>query len=353
MAKDILKLEKLAKKFFRQAFEIEQKVANELRVKQPTLAIYEKIKKTSDPHEVSRFLYNAGLDKTLLDYSLKRLEKGKKVSWAYLLKIFIKHDLPMKPHFVEMIFHTFLKKKENEHPSLLTCQEWGNISTEFEQMRLVHLAELEKKTVSKETELLEKLHFIQVQNLIEEEEEIIQALISINPLNKQYQALKADLIEKKAIQMIEKEKKQIQERGDEIKTPEIPVNKAWVKAIEKEAGKHPEKARKLAIFLYSLGFFKSALSLLEKNLNTLPDYWFYLDWLLEARQYARGLEVINQIFAQVKESESYFLPLVYMKSQMLYGLGKKKEALDHLTAIAQVQPDYKSVQYLLNRWSGV
>ena len=333
---------------------LEQKIINLLKKNSNPQQIFEKIKNHPDVEQVSRFLYNSGLDRTLLDFSIKRLEKEKTIAWPYILKLFIKYKIIPKPNFEKLLFRCWLKDKKHHSSALFACKEWSDISPEFQQLRFVYLQELEEKNLSEENDLLEQLEFVQAQNLIKEEEEIITKLMIIKPDHLGYKKLAKELKEKKALLTIQEQKKLI-DKADRLAdyAPSFDKNllkKDWLKTVAETASKNPKHAKNLALFLYFCDCPNKALDVLAIHISKISDYWFYLDWALETKQYTKGLELINRFFLEVQESASFFLPLIYIKSQMLYALGKKSEAIEYFTAISQVQPDYKSTQYLLDKW---
>ena len=333
-----------------QSHSLEKKIYTFLKKGLSSEQIFEKIKNHEDIHSLSHFLYIAGLEQTLLKLSTDRLKKGEKIAWPYLLKLFIKYKIKPKKELSELLFHNWLKTEQSE--SLFACEEWGDISPEFQNMKEVYLQNMEEVNLSEEKDLLEKLHFVQAQNLISEEEEIILQLISINPANEKYKKLKSSLEEKKAFLVIQEQKKQ--KFGGEkevLNTIEGSFQKEWLDIVFHYAKKNPKQTKNLSLFLYFCGYPKNAVDLLDLYVGNFSDYWFYMEWLMESKQYTRGLALVNLIFAQHKEAESYFLPLTYMKALFLYQLGKKSSAVEYLRSIAQINPDYKSVSYFLELWS--
>ena len=336
---------------------LERQILKFLRKKLNPIEIFEKIKNSSDFEQISRFLYNSGLDKTLLNFSVQRLEKKKPIAWPYVLRLFMKYKVTPSTKLEKLLFHHWLKNRKNQSIALFACKEWGDVSPEFQQLREVYIQELEEKNLSEERDLLEQLEFVQAQKLIREEEEIVTKLLLINSKNREYQKLREELEEKKAILTIEDQKKFTGKTdvlggyvSPAFRVEKHPLKEDWSGAASFIARKNPKHTKDLAVFLYFCHWPDKALAVLETHISQLSDYWFYLDWILETKQYTKGLELINHLFVEVKESESFFLPLTYIKSQILYALGKKSEAVAYLTTIAQVKPDYKSAQYFLDKW---
>ena len=335
---------------------LEQKICSYLQRGLSPKQIFKKIKKHEDIHHLSHFLYISGLEKTLFDLSVSRLQKGENISWPYLLKIFIKHKIAPKKELSELLFHHWLKTQQSER--LFACEEWGDVSPEFQNMQEVYLEKLEEVNLSEEKKLLEKLYFVQAQNLISEEEEIIEQLIKINPSKTKYQKLKLGLVEKKALLVIKEQKKHSHESSEKLKQDSLNLTprdktckKEWLSALFDYAKNNPKQTKNLALFLYFCDYPKQAVDLLDTYVEKFSDYWFYLDWLLESQQYTRGLALVNLIISQHKEAESHVLPLTYLKALFLYHLGKKQSAIEYLKSITEVNPDYKSSSYFLEMWS--
>lgn len=335
---------------------LEKKILNLLKKSLTPKEIFEKIKDSSDIDQVSRFLYNSVLDKTLLEFSIKRLEGKKPVSWPYLLKLFTKYQVKPSKKLEQILFHYFLKHKKNHSPALFACKVWGDVSLDFQNLCSVYIQQLEEEALSEERDLLEKLEFAQAQNLIKEEEEIIGKLRLIDPNNIKYKDMEKRLEEKKALNIIEKEKKQdfLRNQADLYvfysSQEEKRLKEAWFQAASSLIKQDKKHTKNLSLFFSFCGWPDIALKILDRQVNQMSDYWFYLDWIFETKEYTKGLELINRLLEETKENEYFFLPLIYIKSQLLYALGKKKEAIEYFTAISQARPNYKNVEDLLAKW---
>ena len=246
------------------------------------------------------------------------------------------------------------EKKGNHPPSLFACEQWGDLSPEFQQLSQVYLQDMEDKNLSKEKELLEQLAFVQAQDLVLEEEEIISSLIVINPANEEYKKLKENLKEKKALLTFQEQKKTTGEKDSwedySFKANLDDLKESWLSEIFKIAKKDKSQVKNLALFLYFSNCPAKAIELLETHISQLSDYWLYLDWCLETKQYTKGLELINQLALKTNHETVSLLPLIYIKAQILYALGQKSSAIEYLQVISQFKPDYKSAEYLLNKW---
>ena len=334
---------------------LDKKIFKLLKEKVPPQVIFKEIRNHSDTEGVSKFLFNSGLYKALIIYSLKLLKDKKEVSWHYVIKVFIKHNLyPSEKDIMKTFFHSFLKHKP--HYSLFACEQWGKLSPEFQQMSDVFLDKLEALNISEEKKLLEQLAFVKAKDMIKDEEEIIAQLITINPANQDYRDLQKDLDEKKALLVISDYKKSQKHKPTQwLSSNERVMSKKWEDKILEMSENQPSCTKALSLFSCFANNVKLAFRLLEKYIekpfSQPEDCWYYIDWALRTKQFTKGLNVINQI---EKRKEFYHfdsVELLYKKAQFLYGLGKEDEAIEHLHSITQLYPDYKNSQYLLSQWS--
>ena len=306
--------------------------------------------------EAARFLFLSGRHKSLLRAAIKDLEGGKKpASWPFLLAALMRHKIILPPAEAGVLFHSFLKSEAKKNAALLACKGWGAASVEFERLRAFLLDEIREKNISETARLLNQLEFVQSQNLIDEEEKIIKKLLSGKPDNPRFRELQKSLKEKKALRLIQKKKTasshiRIPEEGRFV--PETkPFKERWFQIVSSLADQNPDKAKFLAFFLYFAGWPEKSLKILKKRLleeNSIC--WFYLDWLMETRQYAASLALINSLLASQKNDPDTLFFLNYIKARALYHLGKKSDGIERLSAILKARPGYRGAQSLLDQW---
>ena len=332
----------------------EKKIQSLLKKRLTPVEIFKKIKNSFSIEELSRFLYNSGMEQALLKFSYSRLKNNKPVSWAFILKTLIKHSAFPDKKLNKLLFAHWLRKEKKPSVYLFACEQWGDASSEFQQMSQVFLQDMEDQNLSKEKELLEQLAFVQAQELILEEEEIISKLILLSPENKEYKQFEEELKIKKALLVIEKQKNRLQSKDNFIDhglTADLDdLKEEWLNSIFATAKKDKSQVKNLALFLYFSSCPSKALELLGTHVNRVSDYWFYLDWCLETKQYTKGLELVNQLSLNINNEPVLLLPLIYIKAQILYALGQKASAVEYLQVISEFKPGYKSAEYLLSQW---
>ncbi len=335
---------------------LERQMAFYLKQNLSVTEILSKMKNHSDLESLSQFLYNSGSHKKSLELSRELLKDHKPIAWTFILPLVIKSKVKINKSEANTLYHTWLKDYAKKHPSIFSCQRWAEYSLEFSNHLNIYLENLKERNTSEDDKLLESLDFLKAQGLIDEESKVIQTLLAKDPKNKKYKDLQQSIKERRAIKVVTDQKMALYKNrvSDTKKSHFIPENtdlkQRWSKVIQKLSQKKEEQTKNLSLFLYFLGWPDAAINLLTTKLKDLSDYWFYLDWLMETGQYTKSLDLINQLLNQMKDAESVF-PLIYTKSQTLYYLGKKEEAIEHLNSILQVKPDYKNAQSLLEKWT--
>ena len=335
---------------------LERKIAAYLRRNLSPEEIFEKIKKTSDTKSLSRFLYNSGSYKILFRLSEDLLKNHKPIAWTFVLPLIVKSKVKINKSESKMLYYIWLKDYAKKEPSVFTCRKWEDYSPEFSNLLNIYLENIKERMISEDDKLLETLDFLKAKDLMDEESEIIKILLTKHPENKKYQDLQKSLKERKAIKVIENQKINLYEdrlsnRTRSYFTPEdTEIKRRWSKITLDLSNTIPTQTKNLSLFLYFLGWPDESINVLEGNLKDYSDYWFYLDWLMETAQYTKSLDLTNQLLEQIQDSEMIF-SLIYIKSQSLYYLNKKEEAVEHLNSILQIRPDYKSAQSLLDQWT--
>ena len=207
-----------------------------------------------------------------------------------------------------------------------------------------------------ESQLLKQLEFVQAKELIEAEKKIIAILLKKNP--EKYKQLETELKIKEALHLLQKkkttgkgEKESHWPLSQEVSEKTPPQMIQLCKETSRLAEKYPEKAKYLAIFLYTMGRPEEAIKILEKNIQTPSDYWFYLNWLMEIKQYAIVLDMTNQLLTTFKPHSESLFPITYIKAQALYALGEKDKAISYMSDIVKVRPEYKSARHFIEQWT--
>lgn len=335
-------------------FSLEKTIAKHISKGLAPSEIAKKISKNSDTMEVGRFLYNAGLYKQLLQFATEKLQKKKPGPWPFVIQTLTDHKIKIPKKQAKMLYKNILAKYEKQNsPYIFACKGFSNSFQEFALFRTVFLEKLREKNISIKKELLKKLEFVQSQELIDEERQLIKQLLEMEPNNKHYLHFQENLKEKTARQLIKKHKQKLSLKKEPsllLATTDNPFKKELLKEVSKAVRQHPERVKDIAVFLYMMGWPDAALKLLDQVNENTENYWFYLEWLIEIKQYTASVELCQQLLENTDGDPEKLFLINYIKAQALYHLGEKKEAIKYLNDILTIRPDYKSAGSLMEKW---
>ena len=334
--------------------ETEKQIAKELSRGKSPKEIFKKIKNKADAKSIGQLLYLSGEYQTLLEYSAENIKQNKEVPWSFVISTLSKGKISVAQEDAEILFDAWLINYSKKDSSIYASKKWEQISDKFAKAAKKYKKDINEEFNSKESEMLEKLEFAQAQNLSDEESRIVRMLLTKYPNNPKYKKLQKELEDKNIAKLIKKQKSSIKQYSQPTKkfVPEAStLKKKWSLIINNIKNPSPEDSKNLSLFFAFLDWPDEAIKVLEKNLSDLSSYWIYLEWLIETGQYTASLEVIDQLLVHLQSDPESLLPLNYMKAQSLYYLGQKQEAIEHIKAIIEVNPRYRSAQILLEEWS--
>ena len=338
-------------------FSLEKSIAKHIAAGQTSSEVAKKIIKNSDAMEVGRFLYNAGLHKQLIQFAVKQLKNNKLVPWPFVIQSLTDHKISISESHAKILYKNMLTKTEQENsPYIFACKNWGENFQEFELFRTVFLDKLREENITTKDELLKSLEFVQSQGLIDEESKIINQLLEVEPDNKEFLQLRKNLKETMALQFIRKQRQSQQnlqfQRENTLPffSKDTPLKKRLLKDALEISRKYPKKTKSMAVFLYMMGWPDAGAKLLDQEPLNQETSWFYLEWLMEMKQYTACVEMAHQLLQSTDEDPEKLFFINYITAQAFYYLGEEKKAITYLNDIITVRPDYKSAQSLMEKW---
>jgi hypothetical protein len=108
----------------------------------------------------------------------------------------------------------------------------------------------------------------------------------------------------------------------------------------------------LALMAHFLEFHSEALVLLQFAPDSAAKDWLQVELCLETRRFIDALEVIGFLEHKYAGDPEANFALTLAKAKAFWGVGKSGNAIDLLTSIQNVRPNYRSVSSLLHQWRG-
>ena len=331
---------------------IEYYLADLLQANEPRHSIAKKLIASSFSYnERARALYNLNLHESLFNFSLDQILQNKPAPWAFVIKVLLENDISI-PSSVESILFASLKT-DPEKKYYLSCLDWTH--ADFQDFLQAYLNNTYTHNQKEIKQLLEQIAFLKTKNLIEEQSKVIDILLQKQPSNPYYIELKRDLDVQQALKRVEKEKAGKKATSSIATEPSSDAHSENFGHSLKQAclawiDKQEADEKSLAVFAYNLGYVQEALTILEKNNKNLEHFWFYLDWLMESRQYVNALDISDKLSQKIKDNPELLFSLTYIKAQAFYKLGDKKQACSFMQDIVRTRPNYRDAQKLLKTW---
>ncbi len=310
--------------------------------------------KNKDPGsflELCQFLYLSGQNQLILKIALKQLKKKELLPWAFLMDILDQQKIRLSKEQRLL----FLKgiKEQKQIPALLTWNRWDDLHPELKALKKQEQEQINRNNNAEFIKLMEDLHFIQAQGILQKEEDILKNLKTNHPENPQVQELWLKFQEKWGRHIIQKKKK------DLIKKKLFPVPpqekekkeaRKIARAISQKLKHRSESVYDMALFFAFLGYPLMALKILKPRADSPEVMWLYLDLLLEGRLYIDSLQFADTLTVRTKADPEAVFALSYARARAYYGLGQKERARAILSQLQEVRPHYRLTTCLLKQW---
>lgn len=293
------------------------------------------------------FLASCGLDHQLFLFILKRIEARTCIPWFYLFRLLKKHELKVNLEHLLIFFKKKSIKADFDFLLTSSCLNLEDISLD----RKKALDQIYEAGSDSIIQIERELKFCRSQKLFQKQKELLKKLLKIDPKNPNFQKQYSDC-KKSLAQQILIEYKYSNTFSLNSCTPtnkESEILKNWVKELEKSVQKHPHLLDDLAVVLSNTGFPEAAAEFLEKHLKTFAHKHFFLNLLLESRQYIKCLTHAEIFFLEFADHSEKALLLSYIKAQAYYGLKEYGRARIVLQNLIAVQPNHNSAKELLSQ----
>lgn len=300
---------------------------------------------------ICRFMYQAGLNKLIIETAISRLKKKEVAPWAFIIEILESQNISIPKEKRAFFIKGILEQKQI--PALITSHSWDKYHPELKELKVKMIKEISKQKNRSFIKHIEDLEFIQAQGILKKEEEILKKLKKIDPENPEIQEKWIQFREKWGRHIIQKKKKNLLNKHNVSHLPsEKEKNHAEKisKSVKKILKDTPEKSYNMALLFSFASYPHLALQILKDHLNTVPAQWLYLDLLLQSALYLDCLSFLDTMEVRYSNDPETVFALTYIRAKAYYGLGKKKKAKDILSHLLEVRPNYRLTHHLLKQW---
>ena len=281
------------------------------------------------------FLFSAGLYSRLFSLIIEKFQKKQSVPWFYFFLIGKKTGLNTD-YILNM-----LKKSQNIYwrPLFFSSMADDPEGLKIQQKKILQFY---KKASDKYLYLYMKhSRFRQFSPV---EGKILKTLIKKDPKNSLFQLQYSKHLTRQASHILDQYKKtHFFKPLNRLSEPETDL----IKNIQNTVKQHPHTLNDMAVFLFTSGCSKSALSLLENHLDHPARKRLYVDFLLESRQYLKCLNTIDHFLLEPHCPPDIAFEWAYLKAFAYYGLKEYKKAENLAQHLSRKRPRHQAVQKLL------
>jgi tetratricopeptide (TPR) repeat protein len=298
---------------------------------------------------VGNLLINAGFLPTLKDHFVRLLTQDKFVSWVPLFELFNRMNVKLSAEMLEQIVVGMTE--QNNLEELVHNKNFAHAYERFKPVYQKLLDEKIKKFNARKKTLIEKLQRAVNDSVDEEVQKISTELQQTFPEDQEIQSLKDDLDIARIRKLLKKKERELTEKIDWSMPDDLAEEtQKLFESVEQAAKQNPAQAYDCAILLAQVDAFEEALKCLELAPDSLPKDWLKMDLLIKSKNYLAALNESLEIEKKYLKDPNTIFATLLLRSQALYGLGEKDQAIQILEKIIEVQPKNQNARILLHRW---
>lgn len=325
------------------------------------IAKYEKsdVISPSEAESISHFLITAGRPDLLFKFYLKCLYKESMgdFPWGSFKEAYDQFE-PSLPTPLLDIIETALDDKKNyenasKSPSLVNLIP--SISAYLDSRR----QQFDSERLSTKTKLISQLNHNRLYQLREQEEQTLQQLIRMFPLDTEVKLLHQAHLEKKADEILSrvrtprsnKYSRHLVEKHSPETEDFISQIKQHISTLsDKLQTESPEQLYNLTILALQFELYDLSLELIDKAPKSFASEWLKAEILFESSRFLDLLKHLENIESDMTSTPESTYGAIYLRAQAYYGLGQKEIAIQLLESLSAKVPSYRSTEALIHEW---
>ena len=316
---------------------------------------HDKLSET-EARAVGYFLVNTGLAPSLLERINRQLNSERTVFWEIYSLIAAQASKHLDIKSLKSIVDG--ATEQGVDLALLYDEKLAEKSDSIKQAWTKYKSLLMENYEERQIELIDQIQFLSTQRLIEEEKKALSLLDSLNPSSNEYGKLVEDFENRWARHILN-----LKQSVETTYRLTLKIRDDWhrqmgktfaplFESLEEASKKTPESTLDLALTAYFMDFTNEAMNLLETATPSESRDWLLAELFLENRRYIDLLEWTDQLGLKYADLPESTFAVSYLKAKAFWGLGQPALAIDLITSIIQVRPNYRSASTLLQEWQG-
>lgn len=325
------------------------------------IAKYEKsdVISPSEAESISHFLITAGRIDLLFKFYLKCLRKDSigDFPWGSFKTAYDQIETSLPSALLDLIEAALDDKKnfENASKSASLVNLMPSLSAYLDNKR----KQFGNERLETKTKLISQLNHNRLYQLREQEEQTLQQLVRMFPLDTEVKLLHQAHLEKKADEILSRVRAPRSNRHSrtfvEKQSPEAEefaqqLKQHMLSLAEKLQTESPEQIYNLTILALQFELYDLGLELIEKTPKSFASEWLKAEMLFEASRFLDLLKHLESIEKDMTSTPESTYGAIYLRAQAYYGLGQKEIAIQLLESLSAKVPSYRSTEALIHEW---
>ncbi len=302
---------------------------------------------------LATFLLYCGFYATLTDLITRKLNDGSHIPWGHFVEALFLSTEEVSTPLLEAVLEG---AKEARHFSHLARSHYlDGLIPEMNQQREKRRKTFQVRAEKRKTELLREMEVLKSQGLHQEEEKIIQLLITLFPEDSELYQLKAELRERLAQEYMSRQSfqprheiffPQFEKKSEEEEIQLQEIENAMMEAAQSAQ----ELATDFALSHIIWDNHEAALRILDQAPEGPAKDWLRAEALLRGRRFVELLNELLILEEKYADDAETVFSVHYLRAQALWGLKQKFQAIEILEGMVETRPTYRSAASLLQLW---
>ncbi len=301
-----------------------------------------------EKEEIYKFLYFTNQHKLFLYFFAIDLQShANDLPWLYFSKLIELVELPFHSKILLEIVQALRQQREIQ----LDSSDIKNIIKKIKQKDRYDYLQMVSK---RKQELLASARIAQSEGLLAQQADYIRELKKISPKEYKENILISSQDKQKANAAIAKIKRRRQQNKESSKfdfsEEELEIITNIHKQAEHMLKQGKGKANDFAFLFRSLGDLGKAIEFITSGEENDDKDWILLDYLTEGGQHLAVLDLCHRLKEKYSHNPDSLFSIYYSESISYWELGEKEKALNLMSQISSMRPNFKSANEILAQW---
>lgn len=299
-----------------------------------------------DKKIIYQFLYHTKLTK-LFNYllAIDLQNQMSDLPWLLFIQTLFDHQQTIPPKQFEEL-NTLLKKQDALNASV------NNPSELITQIKVKKRHTLLQNVKNTKQELLASANIAKSERLMEKYVHFMNELKKYSPNEYNVTSIISEQEKNKAEGILQRRRR----KNNKLETHTQFTNdeKHLLNIIKEQSfkflRKNKAKASDFAYLLRSMGEKESAIDFIQSENDSDQKDWQLLDYLLYSKQFLSLLEHCSTLKNKHAQNPDALFSIYYNEAVAYWELGEKERAIDLMSQISSMRPNYKSSIEILSQW---